>query len=230
LVAAGLWWYSHLTEKLVYQQNTIKGRLLVDQAMYIEHLYAWGAEKSVAPLTKMLVADLRKEDYEYSFITSKSLAAAQQEEKRSGKDRDFELDVVNHFVNTALEPSRHSATAGFVDRLLPDRNEYQYYQPVYADASACVICHISRGDTALGSLPISGGALGSVPPLNQGDLMAIAKITLPFPNPDARAALARNRAWLVAIAIAVLLGVFISYFVLRYTIVWRAKRLHGPAV
>jgi len=243
-ITAGLWWCSHLTERLLYEQNRNTARLLVGQAMYNEHLASWDTTSKDKPrpkdepmpsehytlLLEKLAADLKKEQCEYSFITSKSLASAQQDEKRHQKDRDFELKVVNYFVNAALEPSRDSTAPAFVDRLLPDHNKYEYYQPVYADASACVLCHVGKGDTALGSPPTSGSELGSRLPLNEGDLLAIAKITIPFPNRDTRDALTRNQAWLVATAITLMLGVLISYFVLRYTIVWRPKRLHGPAV
>ncbi len=37
LITAAFWWYGSRTEKLVYEQNPIKGRLLVDQVMLAMH-------------------------------------------------------------------------------------------------------------------------------------------------------------------------------------------------
>ena len=242
LITTSFWWYGkqtenllgRQTEKLLYEQNRNTARLLVGQAMYNEHLASWDTTPKDKPrpagdytlLLEKLAADLRKEQCEYSFITSKSLGPAQPGEKRDQKDRDFELKVVNYFVQAALEPSENSPASGFIERLMPDRNEYQYYQPVYADASACVMCHLSAGDTPLGSAPKGPGAseLTGGPTLNAGDLLAIAKITIPFPNRDTQDALSRNRVWLVTIAIAtVFLAMIASYVIVRYVIV---KPLH----
>ncbi|MHC4176352.1 MAG: hypothetical protein ACYSWU_02530, partial [Planctomycetota bacterium] len=160
LTTAGFWSYGYLTEKLIYQQNQIKGRLLVDQAMFAVHFESWETNESAAFLAKKLAADLTgREAYEYSFITSESLAAAQRDENRREEETEFDLQVARQFSDAAFEPSQDSDTSPFAERLLPNRNEYQYCQPIYADAPECIICHTALGDTAFGA-PTSGPPTG----------------------------------------------------------------------
>jgi signal transduction histidine kinase len=219
LITASFWSYSYLTEKLVNEQNPIKGRLLVDQVMVAMHWEELETDEKFLPMVKNLTEDLGNQEYKWDFITSKTIAAG-------GTLQEFERQVVDHFVNAALEPQHDAEPPSFLDRLLSDQNEYQYYQPIYADESVCVTCHNSMGDTALWSLPSGGGELTGGPLLNKGDLMAIAKITIPFPTQDTQEALYRNRAWLVAIAIAtVFLAMIAAYVIVRYVIVKPLRHL-----
>ena len=87
LIIAGFWWLDHQMEKLIFQQNRKTCRLLVNQAMYVEHFESWEAEALAALLAERLAHDLRTEAYEYSFVTPKTLAAgstgSEQEQGRS---------------------------------------------------------------------------------------------------------------------------------------------------
>lgn len=227
LIIGSFWLYSILTDNLVDEQIRNKGRLLVGQAMYNEHLKTWETEELAALLAEKLSADLRKEQYEYSFITSRSIygIATPRDEDKDEKEKEFEGQVVNHFISSALDPPEDSEPPAFVERLLPDRNEYQYYQPIYADASVCVNCHNARGYTPLGSPPRLGGTqVGSGPPLNNGDLMAVAKVTIPYgPTKTARY---WNWAFLAAIAIlTVFLAMAAFYLTIRYVIVKPLRHL-----
>jgi len=226
LITASFWSYSYLTEKLVEEQNPIKGRLLVDQVMLAMHWEEFETRPKDLLLVKNLTKTLskqEKQDYDWSFITSKNIVAGQ---KLDG----FQQQLVSDYVTAELEPRQDAEPPEFVDRLLPHQSEYQYeyYQPIYADTSQCVICHNAAGDTALGFLPSgpAGSELTGGPPLNEGNLMAIARIGITFPNEDTQEAIYRNRAWLVAIAIAtVFLAMIAAYVIVRYVIVKPLRHL-----
>ena len=220
LITASFWSYSYLTEKLVEEQNPIKGRLLVDQVMLSLHWREFETDKEFLPLVENLtktINDQENQQYEWDFITSKTIAAGE-------KLNDYEQQVVNRYVDAALEPRQDEPPPEFMDRVLPNlsRYQYRYYQPIYADTEHCALCH--TGDTALG-WP-AGSELTGGPPLNQGDLMAVAKIGITFPNEETQEALYRNRAWLVAIAIAtVFLAMIAAYVIVRYVIVKPLRHL-----
>ena len=222
LICASFWLYGYLTERLVYEQNPIKGRLLVGQAMYEVHFDNWEGGDKADLLAKTLADKLSKEDYGYSFITSESLhgIGTQQDDQQDEKERKFEWEVANYFITNQPEAPQDSDIPAFRQRLLPEKKEYQYYQPIYADVWQCVDCHGIFGDTALGSPPSgpAGSELTGGGSLNEGDLMAIAKITIP--NEPLQKALNLNRGILLGIAITtVFLAMIASYVIVRYVIV-----------
>jgi signal transduction histidine kinase len=101
-----------------------------------------------------------------------------------------------------------------------DSSEYQYYQPVYAGSDLeCCTCHnnVVRGAkaAALGLPPL--------PSIREGDLMAVAEITIPD---NTQRGLNDNRAVFLATAIiTVFLAMIASYVIVRYVIVKPLKHL-----
>ena len=85
----------------------------------------------------------------------------------AGAPRDeFEFNVVDE-ITRAPAPPAEADNPRFFDRLVDESTEYQYYQPIYAEASSCVVCH----NAMLAGAPSAGG-LGSTP-LAEGDLAVI---------------------------------------------------------
>jgi two-component system, NarL family, sensor histidine kinase BarA len=94
------------------------------------------------------------------------------------------------------------------------RQVYQYYQPIYAKAS-CVQCH-----KGMGAAPN--------PQLQEGDLMAVARVTID--DQETVDALAKNRALLWTAAVVVgFLSMFSLWAVVRYVIVKPVKHLRDVA-
>ncbi|MCI0335560.1 MAG: ATP-binding protein [Planctomycetes bacterium] len=94
------------------------------------------------------------------------------------------------------------------------RPVYQYYQPIHAKQS-CVQCHKS-----LGAAPNSL--------LKEGDLMAVARVTID--DQDTVDAVAKNRAGLWTAAVVVgFLSMFSLWAVVRYVIVKPVKHLRDVA-
>jgi signal transduction histidine kinase len=219
LITASFWSYSYLTEKLVEEQNPIKGELLVAQVMLSLHWREFETNKEFLPVVEDLtktINDQENQQYEWDFITSKTIAA--------GKKLDaYEQEVVNLYINDNLKPRGDKPPPPFMHEVLPNLSKYQYryYQPIYVETDNCTVaCHF--GETRLG-WP-AGGELTGGPPLNQGDLMGVAKIGITYPNEDTQEALNWNRMWLATIAIAtVFLAMIAAHVIVRYVIV---KPLH----
>jgi two-component system sensor histidine kinase BarA len=218
LIATSFWWYGKKTEELVYRENPLKARLLVDHAMLAIHWKELETNTEYIPLVEVLIGNLSKQEYQWEFITWKSIGT-------EGPLREPEQQIVNRFVNAALELPEDADALEYVDLSLPTQNKYQYYQPIYVDASECASCHTTLlGDSPLWSPPTGRDDVSGGLPLNEGDLLAIAKVTIPFSNEDTQKALSRNRAWLGGIAIVTaFLSMLASYAIVRYVIV---KPLH----
>jgi signal transduction histidine kinase len=226
LITASFWWYGKQTEELIYEQNPLKARLLIDQvmlAMHWEKLETGKKDPRFTPLYQNIAGAVGNEEYQWRFITSKNIAASQKLDA-------FEQTVVRRYVEASFERGEGEKRPQFVERLLPNREQYQYqyYQPIYATPYECAFCHSMEGDTPLGSPPSgpAGSELRGAPALNEGDLLAIANIGITFPNEDTQTALYRNRAWLVAIAIGTaFLAMVAAYVIVRYVIVKPLRHL-----
>jgi len=100
-------------------------------------------------------------------------------------------------------------------KMIDGRQAYQYYQPIYAKAS-CVPCH----KAGLGAAPY--------PHLQEGDLMAVARVTID--DQETVDALAKNRALLWTAAIVVgFVSMFSLWAVVRYVIVKPVTHLRDVA-
>lgn len=247
LITASFWSYGTLTEDLVHQQNRNKGRLLVDQVMFIEHWEKLETIKTYKPLVAKLTEKLSKQEYDWRFIkpgVEGGVAMPRDE---------FEWKLLERWMKPrpdliadnsrgpsphpdAPEPESlsfsHSVHADedapeFDERLVLERNEYQYYQPVRVEETTCLMCH---GPTPGGAgislagdgLPVAGG--GVTGPLATGDLIAIVKVTIPY-GPTQQA-LNMNRAILLSTAIVtVFLAMIASYVIVRYVIVKPLRHL-----
>ncbi len=234
LITASFWWYGSQTEKLVYEQNRTTGRLLVDQVMLIKH---WEeletkeqAEKpeqwtqgqrnmTFLQVLQDLTEKLSKQEYDWHFIRPGSTDG-------TGMPQDeFERkEVLDRFLETDPNQPRDPDSPEFAERILTERNEYQYYQPIRAEQSCLLVCHRrSLGGSGL-DLAGSGLALGGVTAEAPGDVLSIVKVTIP--NGPTQRALNWNRAILLATAIVtVFLAMVASYVIVRYVIVKPLRHL-----
>ncbi len=219
LISGSFWWYGARTGEVVFQQNRTTGRLLVDQIMYIEHWEKFETDERFLPLVQDLAGNLRKQEYKSRFIRPYSTEGDQQPE--------IERQLLDRFAHP---PENEPADADkpqepeFYERLVGGGNQYEYYQPVYAERS-CLICHnVTSGgfDMAGSGIALGGGV--PVAPLTEGDLMAIVQVTIP--NGPMQAALNWNLAILIATAIVTaFLAVLASYLIIRYVIVKPLRHL-----
>jgi two-component system, NarL family, sensor histidine kinase BarA len=131
-----------------------------------------------------------------------------------------EQDVLSYFEGIRpSELTNADDTRDFIDEPQPDQQEYHYYQPIRA-RSTCLTCHRTFSRSTL----LSSAGLSSPPPVQEGDLMAVAKVVIP--DGSTQKALNENRAiFLAAAVVTVFLAMIASYVIVRYVIVKPLKHL-----
>ena len=222
LITASFWWYGRQTEKMVYERNAITGGLLVDRELYSRH---WESLKGKGEklqdyqdVVKDLSRNLSKQQCTTSYLKPKSTDPA-----TTPRD-EFEWAVLDRFSKPRSQRPADDEAQDFRQRLDSEKNEYQYYQPVYAKKS-CLQCHnlFSAGIDATGTGLTLGGGVSSAP-LAEGDLIAVVKIAIP--NGPTQRSLNWNRAILIATAIiTAFLAMVASYAIVRYIIVKPLRHL-----
>ncbi len=119
----------------------------------------------------------------------------------------------------APEATQPDAEPEYAEQHVPDRQEYQYFQPVRLQTQ-CMGCHASISD----QMVLGSAGLPSPNPPQKGDLMAVVEIMLP--DAETQKALNWNRAILIATAIiTVFMAMIASYVIVRYVIVKPLKHL-----
>jgi len=225
LITGSFWWYGRQTERLVYKQSRAQARLLVDTEMMLIHWQKY----TTNPDYKSVVAELAKNLQNQKFTWG---AIKPNDSTGKYRPRDpFEQELLAEFARTVAPPSPPAATPApttspdqplpqdqlvadgnsdveFRERYLPDKSEYQYYQPVYAKSVVCLVCHRDNDH----------------PNLAQGDLIAAVRINMP--DRSFRSELYVNRAILLSTAIiTVFLAMVAAYVIVRYVIVKPLKHL-----
>ncbi|MFZ1933292.1 MAG: ATP-binding protein [Thermoguttaceae bacterium] len=219
LITGSFWLYGKQTEEMVYERNRDTGKLLVDQVMYLRHWEKWGEDQEkYRQLVRNLDENLHKQEFEWKLIKSSSIAAG------NSPDRDFEKKLLEEYSKPPAQRPFGGDPEKYPQRLVDNDNKYEYFQPVYADRS-CLLCHniIPGGIDSSAAGLLSGGDATSTT-LNDGDLMAVVKITIP--NGPTRHKLNLNRGVLIATAIiTVFLAMVASYVIVRYVIVKPLRHL-----
>jgi len=223
LIISSFLWHSSQTEKLVRDQGRNTGRLLVDQVMCVEHWEKLETYDEFKKVVSELTNKLSQQEYVWRFIRP-------NDTEGSGAPRDeFEQKVLERFLKARPDPKADREEPMFAERSVPERKEYQYYQPIRAQESCLLVCHRPPPggtgiDPAGSGFALGGGVVSAGAPLSEGDLMAVVQVTIP--NETTLNALARNRAILLATAfITVFLAMIASYLIIRYVIVKPLKHL-----
>ncbi len=224
LITASFWWYGQQTEKLVYQQSQNTGRLLVDQALLSEHWESLDTKETFLyqELVQDLVSRLPKQEYEFKYIIPNLPDEAYQPEDEE------ERRILRRFLADEPEDDGQYPYV-FAERTVANGEEYQYYQPVRAQESCLVSCHImppgGLGGFGLPGTNLNiGSGVGRSTAQAAGDLMAVVRVTIP--NGPMQESLHWNRALLLATAIITGFAAMIaSYVIVRYVIVKPLKHL-----
>lgn len=219
LITGSFWWYGRQTERLVKQQNREQARLLVDTEMILIH---WEKFRKSSPneetVTSNLVKNLQSQQFTWGSIKANDASATGEYRPKDA----FEEEVLAKFsrmppqsvtapadAKTSESSSSEANESNSAERYVPERAEYQYYQPVYAKTQVCVSCHQT---------------LDNRPNLSQGDLVSVVRITMSDRN--FRSELNWNRAILLSTAIiTVFLAMVAAYVIVRYVIVKPLKHL-----
>ena len=232
LIAGSFWWYGSRTQDLVYANTRNTGRHLVDAVMLSRHwmkMDVLDVPKKIGQSEQDFVDRAARNIQTHREYTSKVLkpgtaetdAPADGSKKDSDRpDTPFEVQVLDYFSRQPPpDPSQQEDEPEYVERRLPDRQEYQYFQPVRL-RKGCMECHTASS----AHLVLGSAGLPSPNPPQIGDLAAVVEIVLP--DAETQKALNWNRAILIATAIVtVFMAMIASYVIVRYVIVKPLKHL-----
>jgi len=213
LIAGSFWWYGTQTEELVYKQNSNKGRLLVDTVMTLYHWQEWvRSEKheDSLQLVQETSRSLQNQEYSWSTLKAPGMSTASTSASREPADEEERQMMRQFAANRPLEIDEETGESAveYVERNLPERGEYHYYQAVRAK-TVCLNCH---------------RVLNNNLDMAEGDLLGVVKVTLP--THDTLADINLNRAILISTAIVtVFLAMVAAYVIVRYVIVKPLKHL-----
>jgi signal transduction histidine kinase len=229
LIAASFWWYGRQTAEIVTEQNcSDRARLLIDGMLMSKHCAWWEKDNKVAArVIEDLTRELAKQSYTVQFILPRG-------EGPNGPRDAFEVAARDRFLKGRPPQAKELDIPEFAERWRPEAKQYQYYQPIRADAGSCLgVCHAAP----LGGSGLDAAGTGVAPsgqvysdttvPLSPGDIIAIAKVTIPTgPSGLTRRQLNWNRAILISTAIiTVFLAMVTSYVIVRYVIVKPLRHL-----
>src|SRR5262249_43415007 len=185
--------YGRLTSGLVDEQNRIAGRLMVMPIILRKH-WEWSEDRKLEPEFVHMIEAMSKELpprnlEDYKWDLLKSTPGDPQ--KSPSNQADF--DALDELAKGKAEWSRTVVNA-------EGKREFQYYGAVRATAS-CVTCHLEQGQQ-----------------ISEGDLIGMAKVTLPMAPTEK--ALAWNNAILLATAIiTAFLAMAAAFKITQYVIV-----------
>ena len=196
LIVGSFWWYSRTTDELFFERNRLAGGALVDATTIAIHWRGLESDEDFKHDLPDLLDYLQSRDY--SWRTIKPQGDPESEQPPDA----FERQLIQEWNRPDLKLDTLSQSKQvYSARFAPDNpNEYQYYQPVYAN-STCILCHRVYD-----------------PDLIEGDLMAVFQIRIPYE--ETVNAQNKNRATLLATAfVTVFLSMVSLYFIVRYIIV-----------
>jgi len=194
LISGSFYFYAQLNSDLVYDQNKTMARLLMSSSLLEKH-WTWSEpEEEFVRIIEKMVDDFKPDDLgDYNWVLMKEDLTSADGGSRPTDEAGYD----------ALEQLRKGATE--VVRLVPEKDEYQYYGGVYA-AGSCLTCHYHK------PRPDSKRTIA------EGDLIGMVKITLPLERTER--ALAWNNAVLLATAlVTAFLAMLAAYAIVRYVIV-----------
>jgi signal transduction histidine kinase len=214
LITGSFWWYGLVTEKLVFEQNEIKGRLLVGTVLTRTHWEKLQNDPLNRNLAGILSSELTLPDYDWKFLKPEEADGA------SELVDDWERGLIARLrdrpqTQPTIPPKTDdpaSVSDAHGERFSDSAEVYEYYEGIYASEQTCVNCHRAN--------KIGG------PDLAVGNLMAVAKISIP--NGPTKDALNLNRAILIATGLTtVFLAILSVYFIVRYIIIKPVKHLRN---
>ena len=245
IIATAFYSYYASTKKLVYQQNENRGHLLVGQYMLTLH---WGkmdanALKSNQPsFVKMSPEEERIQQEKTDLwvnTMSESLSnekfkpslirPAKKDDPNAPKD-DFERDVCKSFLDSP-PPREDDGTSDIPDQFrerflsLGKHDErYEYYEPIRAKKSCLDMCHApALGGSGIDSTG-TGVSMAGSPGLQEGAVMAVAKVTFPIGKTQQKLRDNFAQLWTYAF-VTVFLAMLTSYAIVRYVIVKPLRHL-----
>jgi hypothetical protein len=238
IIGTAFWWYGREMTTLVAEQNRDSAQLVLQEHVLTTHLGAYKIKLTRPGYIEPTPEEVNEERQfvEWNKRTfSKHPGRVEliwsHDHPGAGAPRDDELAICDAFLKGAPPTAKSDEPRKTEYRELTDEREYRYFEPIRAKASCLTMCHApppgGSGIDATGSpgVSLAGPAASSgKPPLEEGDVMAIAKVTISVG--ETRDKVNRNSAilWTYAI-VTVFVGMITLYAIVRYVIVKPLRHL-----
>lgn len=218
------WW---VTKDVVEEQNPITGRLLVDRIMLSVHWEATEREEAqegkhdFLGVVRWLDERLKKQRYSMRFLSPDPTIEREQ------PTNEFERQVLERFLKKKPEDLAKSDRPEYVEGPVTENNEYQYFQAIRAERQCLTICHSPgvKGGINMDPEPSPyGRAAPGEQKWNEGDLMAVVRVAIPYDPMQAKI----SWHWNILLAVAIItafLAMIAFYITIRYLIARPLKHL-----
>lgn len=222
VITASFLSYWLVTARVVKEPNVVTGRLLVDRIMLSVHWQNLEPEEKFLPVIRNLDERLKKQSYGLRFISpDKSI---EKEQPKPG----FEQELLKRFSpNRKPEELAKLDRPEYIEGPITENNEYQYFQAIRAEKECFAVCHLP-GVKALNmdpEPPPTGRAAPGEQKWNEGDLMAVVRVTIP--NLPMQEEIGWYWNALLAVAVITAFLTMIAFYVsIRYLIARPLKHLH----
>ena len=191
LITGSFYLYAWMNKDLIYAQDNSRARAVTRRALYYKHWQWSESDKDFKPMIKALFEEVDTEDFkdvEYQLFKANPTEA----ETDDRPDDNFGHEALEQLKRGEREVTRRDDESG----------RYLYYGAIHAKKS-CVTCHYHRL---------------ADPDLSEGDLIGMARISLPLSA--TQQALDENNAFLLTMAIVTsVLAMLALYLIVRYVIV-----------
>jgi len=231
LITSSFWWYGSRTEELVYANRQNFARSLIPPILaqiHWEKLEKFNHSTVAEAWANDLAKEWTTEQFDYRVINKNNMDPVNLPARDSLDDRLYEQfkkrEPYKPPPKTVENPGLqyHNVTDALaVEDRDPQREQYLYFEPIFATKANCVNCHRNYGKSALA---IAGDPKFAEFLIKEGSLIAVVKVTLP--DSETQKAINWNRAILLATAImTVFLAMIAAYVIVRYVIVKPLKHL-----
>jgi signal transduction histidine kinase len=217
--------YWRVNQRVVYEQNPRAGRLLVDNAVILKHWaffeFQRGDEAFGALLLEDIAEKLTRQKYNWRFIKPPDLIQQNASSRWVGPPKNQEeADLLQQYMAMRPEQRSDGPWPDYHERFDPDGDNYLYYQPIWAQRK-CVHCHSALGPNLSPGDPTFASGAAS---LREGDLIALAHVSIPTDRLKAAVAETWNLLFAVSI-ITAFMALIAFYIVIRYVIVRPLRHL-----
>ena len=243
VIVSAFWYYGRRTADMMFEQNQHTAGLMLGQDFLARHLGVRKKDNNGDVFVPVVPEDTKEElkkDRELAEELRKSIS------EQPGKVEWLYSKVPHPVPSVPKDESVPKAETRICESLMKptatgseaetkefkeawDAQEYRYFKPIRARQS-CLDCHAPAlggsgiDDHGTGVSIYGGPSSASSPSLSADDIVAIAKVTIPYAKQQH--SLDKNWALLWATAIlTVFLGMLTSYAIVRYVIVKPLRHL-----
>ncbi len=203
LITGSFWWYGTRTDALVYE--VVAKRFATTGLMEL-HFVSWDTYKDTSKkedTATKIIKDIRADNIDWQVILPQDPEI--NPKRYDPPADDYERDLLAKWEREGSGVLKDDQAITFSFRTNDKKEAFEYYAPIFA-TEGCLFCHT--------------GPVGKVKNfhLREGDLMAVARVTIPYM--ETAEAQNANRAVLITSAVVtVFLAMVALYVIVKHVIV-----------